>query len=317
MEKIRTVHHEGIRHPKTDHYDSGVKKKRIAAYCRVSTLQEEQDLYCKAQKRYYQALFENREDCELIGIYGDEGISGRLACKRPGFLKMMNDCRKGKVDEIHTRSVSRFARNYAECIEYVRELNQLGIPVCFEKENLNTSEKNIDLLLSILAIISQEESNSISMNITLAQVYRNRKGDPIRAAVYGYVRDGEATDGIHQWHIKEDEADRVRMVFELFLAGESCLSIAEKMNAYEEIHGVTRKWTKRNVIGMLTNEAYAGDLLTHKSYTVDYLNHVRKKNEGEKEQQYLQDHHPAIISQSDFVQVQLLLGRGIPVCVEL
>ena len=159
MENMHTVHHEQNR-LNTGNSQQPVTKKRLAAYCRVSTLQEEQDLSYEAQQKYYKTVFKDRQDCELVGIYGDEGISGRLAAKRPGFLKMIQDCRNGKIDEIHTRSISRFARNYAECVEYIRELHGLGITVYFEKENLKTDEKNVEMMLSIMAIISQEESNS-------------------------------------------------------------------------------------------------------------------------------------------------------------
>ena len=312
MENMHTVHHEQNR-LNTGNSQQPVTKKRLAAYCRVSTLQEEQDLSYEAQQKYYKTVFKDRQDCELVGIYGDEGISGRLAAKRPGFLKMIQDCRNGKIDEIHTRSISRFARNYAECVEYIRELHGLGITVYFEKENLKTDEKNVEMMLSIMAIISQEESNSISQNITLAEMYRNKLGDPIRRAAYGYIIDTKANNGVHEWHIHEEQAIRVRMVFSLFLLGFPRTKIAEQLQCYEAQHGFTKTWNARNITYMLKNEVYIGDLLTCKTYTVDYLNSSRKINSGEKEQQYLKDHHPAIISRSDFIKVQKLLGREIPV----
>lgn len=317
MPKITTVHHKGKKPSQQNKTEYPLlERKRIAAYCRVSTLEEEQDQSYEAQQRYYKTLFESNEKYILIGVYGDEGISGRLASKRPGFQDLMRDCRHGRIDEIYTRSISRFARNYSECVEYVRELKKLGIVVHFEKENFTTNDQNIEMLLSIMAIIAQEESNSISQNITLAHEYRNRKGDPIRRAVYGYKRDRKATDGVHKWRIKEDEAERVRMVFSLYLQGISQTEVAKKMNEYEANHEATRTWSQKAIHNMLINEAYVGDLITSKSYTVDYLNHIRKNNKGEKQQQYLKDHHPAIISREDYAKVHTMLGRSLPECMQ-
>ena len=317
MSKITAVHHKEKKTTPTTRTESPLpERKRVAVYCRVSTLEEEQDQSYEAQQRYYKTLFEKDEKYILIGVYGDEGISGRLAAKRPGFQELLRDCRQGRIDEVYIKSISRFARNYSECVEYVRELKKLGIVVHFEKENFTTEDPNMEMLLSIMAIIAQEESNSLSQNVSGAHGYRNKKGDPIRKAAYGYKRDRKATKGVHQWHIKEDEAERVRMVYSLFLKGYSQKEVAEKINEFEAENGVTRKWTKQMVATVLINEAYVGDLITAKSYTADYLNEVRKVNKGEREQQYLKDHHPAIISREDFEKVHKILGRSIPKCMQ-
>ena len=316
MPKITVVHHKGNKANEELRKECSLLDiKRVAAYCRVSTLEEEQDESYEAQRRYYRTMFENNNKYFLIGVYGDEGISGRLASKRPGFQDLLRDCRHGRIDEIYTKSISRFARNYSECIECIRELRRNGIVVYFEKENFSSDDPNIEMLMSIMAIIAQEESNSISQNITLAHEYRNKKGDPIRKAAYGYVRDHMVTEGIHRWHIKEDEALRVKMAYSLFLEGYSLKEVSERISKFEIVNGVTRRWNKQTVINTLIHEAYVGDLITQKSYTADYLNNIRKKNNGEKAQHYLKDHHPAIISREDFEKTHKILGRSLPECM--
>lgn len=320
MPNITTVYHKGDKPKEEPESFQKVpileRRIRVAAYCRVSTLAEEQALSFEAQQKYYTTQFENDPDRILIGIYGDDGISGTSATKRPGFMDLMQDCRHGRIDEIYTKSISRFARNFSECVAYVRELTSLGVVVYFAKENVSSADANVDMILSIMAIIAQEESNSISQNIILAHKYRNRKGDPIKRASYGYRRDRKATNGVHLWHIDAEQAKRVRLVFSLFLEGHSKKEIADLLNAYEKEHGGTKKWTPNVVGNMLVHEAYVGDLITSKIYTVDYLNRITKVNQGEKEQYYLKNHHPAIISREDYARVYRMLGRRLPECMK-
>ncbi len=285
------------------------RKIRVAAYCRVSTLAEEQELSYDAQMNYYKNMFERDDRYYLVGVYGDRGITGLKAEKRPQFQNLMRDCRNGRIDEVYTKSVSRFARNFSECIEYVRELKDLGVVVHFDKENFTTADDNIEMIFSMMAIMAQEEVGSISQAINWAYEQRSKAGDPIIGARYGYRRDKMAIDGVHHWHIKEDEALRVRMIYDLFLKGKSYAEIARLMTEYEEKCGDKHKWTACRVTGILKSEVYAGDILTFKSFTTDYLTKSRKVNKGEHDQQYIKDHHPAIITREQDAQVKTIIDR--------
>ncbi len=297
MAKIRAIHHNAEDLFSTDAVDIELAKKvRVAAYCRVSTLEEEQELSYDTQRDYYKTLFEKNDKYYLVGVYGDQGISGLKADKRPQFQALIRDCRNGKIDEIYTKSISRFARNFSECLLYVRELKKLGVVVHFEKEAFTTADENIDMIFSIMAIVAQEEVNSISQSVCWALEQRSKAGDPIMKARYGYKRDKNATDGVHLWHINENEATRVRMIYDLFLKGDGYTAIARIMNDFERGKGVMANWTSGRVKGVLTSEVYVGDILTFKRYTPDYLSRKLKVNKGEKEQQYIKNHHPAIIT---------------------
>lgn len=293
------------------------KKLRVAAYCRVSTLAEEQDLSYESQKQYYKNRFENDENCVLIGIYGDHGLSGLRSDKRPGFQKLITDCRNGMIDEIFTKSISRFGRNFSECLQYLRELRNLGVVVHFEKENLSTIDRNIDMYFTILAIAAQEESNSISQNLIWAIDQRAKAGDPVRGARYGYWRDSEPTRGVHIWHVLPDEALRVRKIYSLFLSGNySMEKIAGIMNDFELKNNGFPNWTFARIKGILISEVYVGDLITRKTYVADYLQKKIRINNGEREQILIKNHHKAIISRSMDKKVKQKLNGRIPVHVK-
>ncbi len=311
MAKINAIHHNVENIFSTGEVNIDLARKvRVAAYCRVSTLEEEQELSYDAQRDYYKALFENNDKYYLVGVYGDHGISGLQAKKRPQFQALMRDCRNGRIDEVYTKSISRFARNFSECLEYVRELKSLGVVVHFEKEAFTTADKNIDMILAVMAIVAQEEVNSISQSICWAYEQRSKSGDPIRGARYGYTRDKKPTDGIHLWHINEDEAIRVQMIYDLFLEGHYYTDIAKRLNEFEKEKGGDPKWTVARVSGILNSEVYVGDILTAKTFTLDYLSKKSKVNEGEREQQYIKDHHPAIITREQDKKVKTILeGR--------
>lgn len=323
MAKITTIRHEGkLPTPVVDALpgqkapSSVLDIKRVAAYCRVSTLAEEQELSYESQQKYYKALFEKDKSKILIGVYGDQGITGTSMEKRPGFQDLKRDCKHGRIDEVYTKSISRFSRNYKECIDCINELRDLGIVVYFEKEKLSTNDENMDMILKIMAILAQEEANSISQNITLAIDYRNRKGDPVRQAPYGYRRQRKVVDGIHPWKINEDEARRVRLAYRKYLEGNSMVEVANILNEFEKENDGTRKWHGQSVGEMLKNEAYVGDVITNKTYTVDYLTKVQKVNKGERPQYYLKDHHEPIISREDFARVFKMRGRSLPECMQ-
>lgn len=282
-------------------------KKRVVAYCRVSSLTEEQKLSFEAQKRYYETILGNAQDKILIRVYGDEGISGLRAAKRPQFQAMIEECRKGNIDEIYTKSVSRFARNYSECLEYARELKALRICIHFEKEEFTTFDENIEIYFGVIAILAQEESNSISQALNWTIKERRKHGDPILPACYGYKRDQKATNGIHKWHIIEEEAQRIRLIFKHYLSGSSIAIIAQRLNKFEKNNNRQEHWTIARIRRVLNNVAYIGDLHCGLYYTADYLSKKIKKNNGERESYYISKHHEPIITKDIFEQVQAII----------
>lgn len=300
--EITRISHESNSAPMARQKEN--RKIRAGAYCRVSTLQDAQELSFEGQCEYYRELIESNEDMELVDVYGDQGLSGLHAKKRPEFLRMIADCESGKIDVIYTKSVSRFARNVKECLEYANRLKAVGVPIIFEKEGLNTGSDDNNIFFQVMAILAQEESNSLSQAHNWAYDYRARLGDPMRAACYGYTRDKQKKDGIHEWSVIPEEAEIVKKGFELRLEGHSPNAIATTLNEMERARGGTRNWNRNTVSLMLKNEAYVGDILTSKTITTDLITRKTKKNDGEKPQYLIEDHHPAIISREVFNAVQ-------------
>ncbi len=198
---------------------------RTAAYCRVSTLSEDQQSSFDTQCAYYRQLIGKDPDKELVGIYADQ-MSGLHMDKRVEFQRMMRDCEDGKIDLIITRSVSRFSRNMGECLKSVNRLKELNIPVIFEKEHINSLDKNTEMFLSVLASMAQEEAGQISRNIRWAHEHAILLGRPIRPAAYGYRQDKNRI-----WSIYEPEASRVRLAFQMAAAIKPYLDIVDSLNA--------------------------------------------------------------------------------------
>ena len=242
------------------------KVTRVAAYCRVSTLMEEQELSYESQCAYYENLIGSRENMELVGIYGDQGFSGLHADKRPEFQRLIADCTDGKVDLVMVKSISRFSRNTIDCQSYLKLLKEHGVTVYFEKEGLYSTDSQCELILKLLAAAAQEESNSISQTIKWANEKNCESGYPTRTCCYGYVKAKRHTGEKHIWVIDEEKAKRIRLMFELADKGQNAREIAKSLREYEEEHGVTARWTASNVRSRLQNEAYKGDLLTGKTY---------------------------------------------------
>lgn len=284
-------------------------KKRAAAYCRVSTKRDMQDGSFEMQRLYYKKKIEEDMTLELVDIYGDYGKSGRFVSGRKELNRLLNDCYAGKVDIIYTKSISRFARNMAECIELIRSLKKMGISIVFEKEGLDTGNETSELLLGILATVAQEESISISQNVKWTRRKCYEIGQPVERASYGFRSYGKA----HRWEIYEPEAKRVRLAF--YMAG-MCYNYAQIMkvlNHVEEKEETKKVWNNTPVRNMLTNFAYIGDYLTNKACTyADEHGLHRGKNKGYEDQYYIENHHPAIISREVFECVgQLIRGTTI------
>ncbi|MDE5765526.1 MAG: recombinase family protein [Ruminococcus sp.] len=279
-----------------------VRKRKVAAYARVSTDHEEQQSSYEAQADYYTNYIKSREDWEFIGLYADEGITGCNTKKRDGFKRMVAEALSGRIDLIVTKSVSRFARNTVDSLTTIRQLKEVGCECYFEKENIWTFDGKGELLLTIMSSLAQEESRSISENCTWGQRKRFQDGKvtvPF-SRFLGYDR-GEDDNLV----INEKEAEIVRKIFGLFLQGCSPYAIAKQLTA-EKILTVSGKsaWHGSTIKSILTNEKYKGDALLQKSFTVDFLTKKKKVNTGEVPQYYVEGNYPAIIEPSVFDMVQ-------------
>lgn len=286
---------------------SSIQKRRVAAYARVSTDSDEQFTSYEAQIDYYTQYIKKRDDWEFVKVYTDEGITGTSTKHREGFNEMVADALAGKIDLIVTKSVSRFARNTVDSLVTVRKLKEHHVEIYFEKENIFTFDSKGELLITIMSSLAQEESRSISENVTWGQ--RKRFADGKVTMPYkqflGYER-GEGGVPV----INEKEAEVVRLIYKLFLQGKTATGICKQLElmSIPTPAGKT-KWNQSTVMSILQNEKYKGDALLQKNFTVDFLTKKQKKNEGEVPQYYVEGSHPAIISEIDFDMVQAEIAR--------
>jgi DNA invertase Pin-like site-specific DNA recombinase len=282
-------------------------KKRVCAYCRVSTDTEEQLSSYDAQVTYYENYINKRPDWEYAGIYADEGITGTNTKYRAQFNRMIEDALAGQFDMIITKSISRFARNTLDCLKYVRILKEKGVAVYFEKENIDTMDSKGEVLLTILSSLAQDESRSISENSRWGIVRRFQQGK-VRVnhkKFMGYDKDENG-----ELIINEEQAKIVRRIFKEYLEGKSADKIAAGLTK-DGILTVTgkKKWQPTVISKMLKNEKYCGDALLQKTITVDFLTHKRVENEGQAPKYYVENSHPAIISKEMFEAVQKEMKR--------
>ena len=283
------------------------RQLRVAAYCRVSTDDEEQLTSYEAQKNYYTDKIMTNKEWTMAGIFADEGITGTSARKRPEFLRMIRQCKQGKIDIVLTKSISRFARNTVDCLNYVRALKELGIAVIFEKENMNTLEIDSEILITMLGAFAQSESESISANVRWGKRQAMKEGKAIinYKHLYGYRK---GADGRPE--IIPEQAGVVRKIYDLFLSGTPIRGILEYLNA-NNIPNISGKsqWAKNAVNSILTNEKYCGDVLLQKTYIDDCINKKVKKNTGQLPMYLVQNHHEGIISRETFDAAQAELSR--------
>lgn len=282
-----------------------IRRLRVCAYCRVSTMNEEQQNSFDAQIRHYTAFIESRSDWQMAGIYADEGISGKSKENRIEFLRMMKDAENHKIDLIITKSISRFARNTTDCIEAVRLLRRVGVGVFFEKENINTLSAESELVLTILSSIAEEELTSMSQNIRWSNQKRFKQGklQLVTERFMGYDRDVKG--GLI---INEEQAAIVRKVFDYYISGMGITKVARALEQ-EGIKNVSGNvsWSPGSIRGMLKNEKYVGDAILQKTVTSNSITFKRKKNEGEAPKYYIKDNHPAIIEREKFDRVQEII----------
>ena len=268
---------------------ASVTRRKVAGYARVSTDSEEQLTSYEAQVDYYTRYIQSREDWDFVGVYTDEGISATNTKHRDGFKQMVKDALAGKIDLIVTKSVSRFARNTVDSLTTVRKLKEHGTEIYFEKENIFTFDSKGELLITIMSSLAQEESRSISENVTWGQ--RKRFADGKVSMPYkqflGYEKGEDGTPVIN-----EEEATIVRLIYKLFLEGRTPAGICR----YLEKQGIPtpsgkQKWSQTTVDSILSNEKYKGDARLQKKFTTDFLTKKMKVNEGEVPQYYVEQSH--------------------------
>lgn len=292
-----------ITDPRSSHHG----KQRVAAYCRVSTNNQEQLNSYEAQKAYYTQKIEENPDWELAGIFADKGLSGTSLKKRDNFNKMIAACKRGRIDTILAKSLSRFARNTVDCLETVRMLRARGIGVIFEKENINTLTESNEFLITLFSGFAQAESESLSGNIARGKMMSMQAGNvPFQyKKLLGY-REGE--DGKPE--IDPEEAKTVRRIYRRYLDGCSLSQIQRELEAdhVPTARGIQR-WSYQVIHNILTNERYIGDALLGKTYVLDCISKEVRKNNGERPQYYVENNHPAIIPREWFQRVKEEMTR--------
>lgn len=279
-----------------------LRQLNTAAYCRVSTEQDEQLMSYDAQYAYYTDLIMQNPDWRFAGVFGDPGVSGASAEKRPEFMKMIRKCKAGKIDLIITKSISRFARNTLDSIGYVRQLKAMGVGVYFEKENINTLDGTSEVILTILSSLAQEELNSLSSNVKLGKRMAAKEGRVSfqyeRLYAYRKGADGDP-------EIIPDQAEVVRRIYHSYLAGRS---VGEIRKALEQ-DGIASpcqkdEWTATTIRNILANERYCGDVLLQKTYIVDPISKKVKKNNGELPKVFIKNNHDPIVTREEYDAAQ-------------
>ena len=283
------------------------RQLRVAAYCRVSTKQEEQLNSYEVQKNHYEERIRSEPKWMLVGIFADKGITGTSMKHRDEFNKLIRLCKKGKVDMIITKSISRFARNTLDCIRITRMLREIGVDVYFEEQNLHSIEASSEFYISIYGSIAQSESENISANVKWGKAQSAKEGNVVFQYKYflGY-RKGE--DG--QPEIIPKEAEIVRMIYDRFLAGDSFAGIIKHLEE-KEIPSPCGKstWRSSTIQSILSNEKYKGDAVINKTFTENCISKKVKINHGERTKYYIENNHPAIIDAVTFGRVQEELAR--------
>lgn len=284
-----------------------VIKRRVAGYARVSTEQEEQQTSYAAQVDYYTKYIKKHGEWEFVKVYTDEGISATNTKHRDGFNQMITDALNGKIDLIITKSVSRFARNTVDSLSTIRKLKEHNVECYFEKEQIWTFDGKGELLITIMSSLAQEESRSISENVTWG--HRKRMADGKVSLPYScFLGYRKGADGLPE--IVPEEAKIVRFIYRSYLEGMTSYSICrELMKRGIPSPSGKEKWYASTVESILKNEKYKGSALLQKSFTTDFLTKKKKVNEGEVPQYYIDESHEAIIDPQDFEQVQLEMAR--------
>ena len=289
----------------TDESSREIRKLRVAAYCRVSTELEQQQSSYDIQIEYYTRHIMQNPNWIFAGVFADDGRSATNTFRRDDFNQLMDQCLKGKVDMVITKSISRFARNTVDCISWVRKLKEKNVAVYFEKENLNTLDDSTEMILTILSSQAQEESRAISTNVKWGYARKFEKGESIRQRSYGFRK---APTG--EMCIMEEEAAVIRNMARWFLDGDSLERIKHRLeDAGIETTTGKKTWSTGTIYNILTNEKIMGDVLLQKTFTADYLTKRRVKNSGQQKQYYVKNHHEAIIPKTVYYKIQEEIAR--------
>jgi DNA invertase Pin-like site-specific DNA recombinase len=279
-----------------------VTKKRVAAYCRVSTDNEDQANSFESQQRYFRTYIQHHPDWALYEVFADEGITGTNTKKRKEFNRMIECAKHGDFDLIITKEISRFARNTLDSIYYTRDLKKHGVGVIFLNDNINTLDGDAELRLAIMSSIAQEESRKTSERVKWGQKRRMEQGVVFGRSMLGYdVKDGRMT-------VNEEGAEVVRLIFHKFVhEGKGTHVIARELREDGILPMRVKEWSNTVILRMIRNEKYCGDLVQKKTYTPDFLSHEKKYNRGHEEFVIIKDHHEPIISRELFDEANRIL----------
>lgn len=293
--------------PLTHLPSANVQKRRVAGYARVSTDSDEQFTSYEAQVDYYTKYIKANPEWEFVRVYADEGISAVSTKRRDGFREMIADALDGKIDLIVTKSVSRFARNTVDSLVTIRKLKEHGVECYFEKEGIYTFDGKGELLITIMSSLAQEESRSISENVTWGQ-RKSFSDGKVHLAYTRFLGYEKGEDG--RPAVVEEEAAVVRLIYRLFLEGKTPTGISNYLESLQiPSPGGSSRWSKTTIMSILQNEKYKGDALLQKSFTVDFLQKKLKRNEGEVPQYYVEGSHEAIIEPDEWDHVQAEIER--------
>ena len=292
---------------KKEEEQSGLRRKKVAAYARVSTELDSQQNSYESQIEYYTKFISENPEWDFVDVYADEGITGTSYKRRDGFNRMVEDAMGGKIDLILTKSISRFARNTVDALTITRQLKLEGIEVYFEKENISSMDNQAELIFTIMSSIAQEESRSISENVRWG-IRRSMEAGKVSLPWKHFLGYEPGPDGLPQ--IVEEEAAVIRSIYRLYLNGKSLRDIANILTAKQvKTPFGGENWSTETIRHILSNEKYVGDAILQKTYTVDFLSKVVKKNHGERKQWYIQDSHDAIVSHEAYKRVRAEVER--------
>lgn len=285
------------------------RRIRVAAYCRVSTKQEEQINSYEVQKKHYTEKINANPEWQMVGIFADRGITGTSVLKRDEFNKMIKLCKSKKIDMILVKSISRFARNTVDCLHYTRMLKTLGIDVYFEEQGIHSIKPDAEFYISIYGTIAQSESENISANVKWGKLQSAKEGKVVfmYKNFLGYRKGAEGNP-----EIDEEQAETVKIIYDRFLAGDSLKQIAVKLQNEKRLSPSGKsEWSTATIRSILSNEKYKGDAIINKTFTVDCLTKEIRKNNGERPKYYVENNHPAIIDAETFGRVQEELARRV------
>lgn len=283
------------------------RRIRVAAYCRVSTKQEEQINSYEVQKKHYTEKINANPEWQMVGIFADKGITGTSVLKRDEFNKMIKLCKSKKIDMILVKSISRFARNTVDCLHYTRMLKTLGIDVYFEEQGIHSIKSDAEFYISIYGTIAQSESENISANVKWGKLQSAKEGK-VSFMYKNFLGYRKGTDGNPE--IDEEQAETVKIIYDRFLAGDSLKQIAVKLQNEKKLSPSGKsEWSTATIRSILSNEKYKGDAIINKTFTVDCLTKEIRKNNGERPKYYVENNHPAIIDAETFGRVQEELAR--------